>query len=79
MQLIDYEQLISGIVLVILGIVVIIKSRSIAKVCRENKIKLFGEASYDNISEAIARYILILIGVIFLLGSSLQVYQCFKF
>jgi len=75
MQIAGLEKLINGIVFSVLGIGVIIKSKSFAKVCRENKVRLLGEARYDDISEVIAKFLLILIGVVFILGSFLQAYQ----
>jgi hypothetical protein len=79
MQIESLEQLISGIVLSILGVGVIIKNKKFASACKESKIKLIGEAKYDNLSEAAARFFLILIGVVFFLGGFLQIYQYFIF
>ncbi len=68
-------KLINGIVLFVLGVGIIITSKSLAKGCREEKIKIFGEAKYDDISEVIARALLILIGIVFVLGSFLHIYR----
>lgn len=73
MQLEGMEQLISGIILAILGIGIILKSKNIAEICRENKTKLFGEARYDRISEVVARLLLALVGIVAILGSFLEV------
>ena len=75
MQIAGLGNLINGIVLFALGVGIVIKSKSFARVCRENKVRLLGEAPYDDISEFIARILLTLIGVVFVLGSILQIYQ----
>ncbi|NVL90430.1 MAG: hypothetical protein HWN69_05460 [Desulfobacterales bacterium] len=75
MQIEGLEKLINGIVMLVIGMGIIIKSKSIAKVCRNNKVKIFGEAKYDDISEFIARYGIVSIGIIGILGSFFQIYQ----
>ncbi len=69
------EKLVNGIILLILSVCIIIKSKSIAKACRDHKVKVFGVAKYDDRSELIARCGIIFIGVCFGLGSFLQIYQ----
>ena len=75
MQLTGIQQLINGVVLSGIGICVIIKSRSFAEACKKTKVELLGEARHDNVSVAVARFLLILVGVVFMVGSLIQFYQ----
>jgi hypothetical protein len=65
--------LVNVIILLILGVLLIIKSKSFAEACRINKVKAFGPAKYDDMSESVARFGITLIGVCFALGGLLQV------
>ena len=75
MQIVGLEKLITGIVMLVMGLGIVIKSKSIAKACRDNKVKVFGEGNYDDTSEFIAKCGIILTGIVGILGSFLQIYQ----
>jgi len=78
MQLTGIQHLINGLVLSGIGICVIVKSRSFAEACRKTKAKLMGDARHDNLSETVARFLFIFVGVVFVVGSLIQFYQFFK-
>jgi len=73
MQLEGLEQLISGIVMSVLGIGVVVKRNPIARICNQHKRKIFGEGTHDHINETVVRFLLALIGIVFVLASLLQV------
>ncbi|MBW2021144.1 MAG: hypothetical protein JRI58_13600 [Deltaproteobacteria bacterium] len=75
MQVEGLEKLITGIVMLVVGLGIVIKSKSIAKACRDNKVKVFGEAKHDDTSEFIAKGGVILIGIVGILGGFLKIYQ----
>ena len=78
MQVAGLEKLISGTVMLVIGLGITIKNKNIAKVCRNNKVKMLGKAQHDDIGELIARFAIITIGIVAVLGSFLKIYEYLK-
>jgi len=77
MPIVGLEKLINGIVLLVLGTGIMIVSKKMARACRASKVKIFGEARYDDGSEFLARCGILFIGVMGIIGGCLLIYQYF--
>ena len=57
---------------------VLVKSKYIAKGCRLQGVKIWGGAKYDDLSELVARGLMQLVGIVFILGSFSLFYRLFS-
>jgi len=77
MSIVSLEDILGAGVFFIVGVLVLMKSRNIAKLSRLQKIRLWGEAKRDDASELIARTLVQIVGLVFILGSLFQVFLTF--
>ena len=73
MSIDELGRIINGTILFILGLLIILLSKAIAKACLKNKVKIFGESKFDGKSELITKIGIIFIGICFCIGAVLQI------
>ncbi len=65
--------LINMAVFFVTGIWLLANHKDLARGCKNEKNRVFGEGKMDNISETVARFFLIFIGVMFTMGSIIKI------